>query len=251
MQKNQLYKNNIKTLLHKFGKKQKDLMFVLDLSESKISNIVNGWVKIDHATKIKIADFLTCDPSEIIYECEQSSKIHTTGRDGDFISSQQVTNTENTLSIPLYDIKASAGKGIVNYSDDVQLNIGIEYFIETTGIMIRENDVKNKRFCLMWARGDSMYNKEYEASIKDGDLLLLDLSVKRIETYKQIIVFRDQEQNLYIKQVFIPKMGHFTVKSFNSEYESWIDITKEELTKAFGEMEIIGRVVWSGSRMGF
>ena len=54
------------------------------------------------------------------------------------------------------------------------------------------------------------------------------------------------EQNLLVKRLQMLPNGIIKLKSDNSLYEPW-EINKEKLDGT--DIEIIGRVVWSGQRM--
>jgi phage repressor protein C with HTH and peptisase S24 domain len=54
------------------------------------------------------------------------------------------------------------------------------------------------------------------------------------------------EQNLLVKRLQMLPNGIIKVKSDNALYEPW-EINKEKLDST--DIEIIGRVVWSGQRM--
>ena len=100
-------------------------------------------------------------------------------------------------------------------------------------IGVNPNDV-----FLMLAEGDSMY-----PTLKNGAMIMVN---KHFNGLSDGIYVMRHEQNLLVKRLQMLPNGIIKVKSDNSLYEPW-EINKENLDGT--DIEIIGRVVWSGQRM--
>jgi len=100
-------------------------------------------------------------------------------------------------------------------------------------IGVNPNDV-----FLMLVDGDSMY-----PTLKNGAMIMVNKNFSGL--CDGIYVMR-YEQNLLVKRLQMLPNGIIKVKSDNNIYEPW-EINKENLDGT--DIEIIGRVVWSGQRM--
>ena len=100
-------------------------------------------------------------------------------------------------------------------------------------IGVNANDV-----FLMLLEGDSMY-----PTLKNGAMIMVN---KHFNGLCDGIYVMRYEQNLLVKRLQMLPKGIIKVKSDNNIYEPW-EINKENLDGT--DMEIIGRVVWSGQRM--
>ena len=100
-------------------------------------------------------------------------------------------------------------------------------------IGVNANDV-----FLMLVDGDSMY-----PTLKSGAMIMVN---KHFNGLCDGIYVMRYEQNLLVKRLQMLPNGIIKVKSDNNIYEPW-EINKENLDGT--DMEIIGRVVWSGQRM--
>lgn len=95
----------------------------------------------------------------------------------------------------------------------------------------------DRRLALIATRGDSM-----EPTLKEGDLLLLDLRVTRVHNDAIYVLRRNSD--LIAKRIQRRFDGTLLIKSDNPAYETQV-VPPEQ-----GEqLEIIGRVVWNGRRL--
>jgi phage repressor protein C with HTH and peptisase S24 domain len=154
---------------------------------------------------------------------------------------------EDTITIPMYDSLASAGQGITSYNNDVRMQISFDFFISTTELKISRNNAMNNRYFFLEVRGDSM-----SPFLENGNIVMIDSTQKSIEHYKQVMVFRDIDSNIYIKELYKSPGRLFNIVSYNPNYKSDLDFTAEQIIQKYqGEIEIIGRVIWRGSAVGY
>ena len=98
--------------------------------------------------------------------------------------------------------------------------------------------VKPEHASIIQAVGDSMDGGNNP--IKNGDLLLIDDSVKDIINEK-IFVIQLNKSELVVKRVVKEWDGTVKLISNNSKY-------KDRILREGEQAEIIGRVVWNGSK---
>ncbi|MBF0414454.1 MAG: helix-turn-helix transcriptional regulator [Magnetococcales bacterium] len=94
-----------------------------------------------------------------------------------------------------------------------------------------------KKIALVTVMGDSM-----EPTLKEGDLVLLDLRDQSMRNDAIYVVRR--EEDLVAKRLQRGFDGSVTIKSDNAAYED-IKISLEQAS----QLSIVGRVVWSGRRL--
>lgn len=138
-----------------------------------------------------------------------------------------------TISIPFYDIEASAGHGALVESDQYEKLITFSPDYIRNEIGVNPNNV-----FLMLARGDSMY-----PTIKDGAMIMVEKDLEHLND--GIFVLR-LNNALLVKRLNILPTGTIKVLSDNKMYEPYeIDAKLLEADN----VEVLGRVVWSGQRM--
>ncbi|MCJ8318738.1 MAG: helix-turn-helix domain-containing protein [Colwellia sp.] len=137
------------------------------------------------------------------------------------------------VNLPFYEISASAGMGMLIEVEEQANLISFEPEWLNKEIGVNPNDV-----FLMLVEGDSMY-----PTLKTGSMIMVNRHFNGLSD--GIYVMR-HEQNLLVKRLQLLPKGIIKVKSDNSLYEPW-EINKENLDGT--DIEIIGRVVWSGQRM--
>ncbi|NQZ28323.1 MAG: helix-turn-helix transcriptional regulator [Colwellia sp.] len=137
------------------------------------------------------------------------------------------------INLPFYEVKASAGDGVLVEAEKQTHLISFKPEWLNKEIGVNANDV-----FLMLVDGDSMY-----PTLKSGAMIMVN---KHFNGLSDGIYVMRYEQNLLVKRLQMLPKGIIKVKSDNDIYEPW-EINKENLDGT--DMEIIGRVVWSGQRM--
>lgn len=138
------------------------------------------------------------------------------------------------VALPLYnDVRASAGYGAVN---------GIERADDA--LMFKEDWIKfelgarPQDLCLIRVHGDSM-----EPTLRAGDVILVDHSACRPDR-EGIYILRMGEM-LIVKRLQAVLGGQLRVISDNPAFDSWV----LKLADIGVDVDIVGRVVWSGRRL--
>lgn len=156
---------------------------------------------------------------------------------------EEVKNTETKLpdtivSIPIYEISASAGTGTLLDKEPEQ---NVMYFDKRClKQRLKTDDFSNLH--IIHAKGDSMdsgWNQPDD--IKDGDLLMIDTS--QTTGNNQIFVILVNNQELRVKR--LAKRGDsLYVISNNPNYKEEVYNPNSSDT----EIKVIGRVVWNDSK---
>lgn len=220
--------NNIKTIRKSLGIAVEDLAAKINaeakeevISVSHLYGIESGRRTLSQEWMNIIAKALGCEPEDliskdikvkIVKEHETKSyKRYQVDENG------EVSDEEGNklVTIPLYDARASVGHGQWVVSSDVEMQVVLTIFNQMTGMNLKDKDVKEKRFSFIQVDGDSM-----EPYIEDGNLLLVDHDKITIEQYRQILVFRDGDNELYVKEVHKPYGNKLSIISYNQAYKS-------------------------------
>lgn len=149
------------------------------------------------------------------------------------IQNDSDVKTDTRISLSFYEISASAGGGALVEVEEQANLISFEPEWLNKEIGVNANDV-----FLMLVDGDSMY-----PTLKNGAMIMVN---KHFNGLSDGIYVMRHEQNLLVKRLQMLPNGIIKVKSDNNLYEPW-EINKENLDGT--DIEIIGRVVWSGQRM--
>ena len=149
------------------------------------------------------------------------------------IQNDSNVKTDTRISLPFYEISASAGGGALVEVEEQANLISFEPEWLNKEIGVNANDV-----FLMLVDGDSMY-----PTLKNGAMIMVN---KHFNGLSDGVYVMRHEQNLLVKRLQMLPNGIIKVKSDNALYEPW-EINKENLDGT--DIEIIGRVVWSGQRM--
>ncbi|WP_441004200.1 S24 family peptidase [Pseudocolwellia agarivorans] len=86
--------------------------------------------------------------------------------------------------------------------------------------------------------GDSIYS-----TLKSRTIIMVNKHFNDISDGTYVMKY---DNNLLVKRLQVLPKGIITVKSDNTMYEPW-EINKEDINGT--DIELIGRVVWSGQRM--
>jgi phage repressor protein C with HTH and peptisase S24 domain len=139
---------------------------------------------------------------------------------------------EDYVLVPRYEVRASAGGGALVHSEQIvdHLAFKTEWVKNALGVSIKD-------LALITVVGDSM-----ETTLSNGDLILLDMTSKRVED--NAIYAIQFSGTLLVKRIQRRLDGSVVIKSDNKVYEA--ETINEE---ALEGLNIIGRVVWAGRRM--
>lgn len=132
------------------------------------------------------------------------------------------------LFVPRLDVAASAGHGSIVDNEKERCRLAFR-----RDWLVREG-ISTNDLAVIEARGDSM-----EPTIGSGDLLLIDLT-QRDPGAPGIFVLRT-DGALLVKRLQLDLRGRVVATSDNQAYG--------ELVASAGEIDVIGRAVWSGRRL--
>lgn len=140
----------------------------------------------------------------------------------------RVSDGEATAPIPRLDVRASAGFGASGDGGEM---------IETIDFprdFLRASGVTPANARILSVSGDSM-----EPTLNSGDLLLVDVSVKRIRNEALYVLVRDDD--VYVKRAQRRLNGTVLITSDNTRYPP------EEFSEADADRLLVaGRVAWYG-----
>lgn len=133
-----------------------------------------------------------------------------------------------TVDIPRLDIRASAGAGASAATGDI-----VE-FMPFPLAWLKARGLNPAMMRIVDVAGDSM-----EPTLSNGDIILVDTSVKRIRGDMLYVIVRDDE--IYVKRAQQRMNGSVLISSDNERYPP------EEITPdAAPRLQVAGRVVWFG-----
>lgn len=137
------------------------------------------------------------------------------------------------LIVPRLDVEASAGPGA---APGLEATLG-HYGFDRQWLQ-RVSGGRPETLSIVQVRGDSMM-----PTLVDGD----DILVERVDGSRKLrdgIYVLQRDGALLVKRVTLtPSAGRLHIASDNPAYPSWPDCDA-------AEVQIIGRVVWSGSKHG-
>ena len=139
----------------------------------------------------------------------------------------------NMVRVPFYHVLAAAGSGIT--SPDYPENEVIYFDRRWLKNVVRVNP---DNVAFIQAKGSSMDGGNHP--IKDGDLLMVDVSDKE-PANNQVFVVRLSNQDLVVKRISQDWQGNITLCSDNPQYENIVPTEDDTFT-------VVGRVVWNGSK---
>jgi phage repressor protein C with HTH and peptisase S24 domain len=140
---------------------------------------------------------------------------------------------DGLVRVGRFDIGASAGHGAVNDRDRLVARMAFDkaWLRQLCGSA-------SARLSLIRVQGDSM-----APTLSDGDDILVDESDSAERLRDGIYVLR-RDDSLMVKRIALSPAGKLvTIKSDNPAYPEWRDCE-------LGGLQIIGRVVWAGHKVG-
>lgn len=139
---------------------------------------------------------------------------------------------DDFVMVPRYDVSGSAGNGAVIHSEQI-----VDHLAFRADWVKNALGVARKDLALISVKGDSM-----EPTLSEGDLILVDTGVRRLED-SAIYVLRRGE-GLFVKRVQNKLDGTVVVKSDNHRYDA-----ETYTSESAPSIDVIGRVVWVGRRL--
>lgn len=215
------YPDNINIFRKKLGISAENLAKMVKCSTPQIYQLEKGSRGLDQEWMIKIAKAFDCKPEDLIktdisFEITTENKIKIVNDKARTLRyrKQKFSDGSRFVAIPLYDARASAGRSFWVVSTEAEMHVELTIFNQMTGMNLKDKDIRKGRFGFLQVDGDSM-----EPYIEHGNLILLDHDKNTIEQYRQILVFRDGNNDLYIKEVHKPFGNKLTIISYNSTYK--------------------------------
>ena len=134
--------------------------------------------------------------------------------------------------VPVYDVQASAGDGVVIYDEQAvaQLSFPPGYLAKLTAA--RPKDLK-----IISVKGDSML-----PTLADDDVVMLDVSKKDL-SYDGLFVIRDGGDALLVKRIGrASTAGRVSIISDNRAVYPTVE-------RLLSEIDVVGRVIWRGGKL--
>lgn len=130
--------------------------------------------------------------------------------------------------IPELEISASAGNGSIAITETPKAMLAF------SNTWLRSQNINPKTATTITARGDSM-----EPAIRDGDLLIVDTSIKTpCDNGIYIIIVNEM---IFVKRIHLSQDGSITLLSENKIYPP-----EKILAKDTPDLILAGRVMWYG-----
>ena len=194
---------------------QTEFAKICDVSQQSIAMIENGDRNVSAQIKLSLLKHFKIDWDEVDTEKTCSYQYNS------------FAFQTPMFPVPYYSAKAAAGEGteVAEYPDKDVIYFDTRFLKTIVG-----NNLNH--LSLITAEGQSM-----KPTIMDGDLLMINDSIKEIVPNK-IFVIR-QDKKLRVKRLKTKITGEVLIISDNKEYEP------EIMDK---ETEIIGQVVWNGNK---
>lgn len=134
--------------------------------------------------------------------------------------------------IPRRDVKAAAGNAVILPAEEI-----VDFIVFRTDFIRYELGLDPKNLVVIQAKGDSMI-----PTIRDGDLLLVDLS--QAHDADNAIYVLNVDGRVMVKRLQFLLGGVIEVQSDNPKYKP--ETVRPEDRDLF---RLVGRVVWAGSRL--
>jgi phage repressor protein C with HTH and peptisase S24 domain len=216
------YKDKIKILRESLSYTQKQFAELTTIPLSTLNKIEGGFSNVG----ISVIDKIIQTPSlkkHILWLMTGDSPLN------------QIENSifGNHIQLPFYEVAASAGNGTLVESEELVQNISFRAEWLRKDLGVNPNDV-----FIMLTKGDSM-----DPTIKEDALIMVDKNTQKHINGIYVLRFNGE---LLVKRLQFTMSNTIKVISDNKAYDTE-EINPEQLTGT--DLEIIGRVVWSGQRM--
>jgi len=209
--------SRIKELRVNLGLTQSELAGKLNLSTNSIFKYEKGLSVPSPANLFKIASLGETTTDWLI---SGKSSMH----------SMQKTDSDEFCYIPLYDISASTGHGLLNSTEGIT-----EHLVFRKEYITRELHSNQADLAVIIAYGDSMI-----PAIHTGDILLCDR--KKIKNLREGIYIIRIDDDLFVKNLQRLPGRQFKIYSTNSQDHLLVDADNPNI-------EIIAKVVWVGKNL--
>lgn len=140
---------------------------------------------------------------------------------------------DGLVPVPRLDVGASAGAG--RFADDEQERAHIAF---DPAWLRRIASGAPDQLSIIRVEGDSM-----APTLADGDEILVDRSDSEARIRDGIYVLRMDEALMVKRLALNPATRTVSIRSDNPAYSGWPDC-------ALGTIDVVGRVVWAGRRIG-
>jgi phage repressor protein C with HTH and peptisase S24 domain len=180
--------------------------------------------KLDEADRTILANYFGIDENLLGAPVSQSNRL--------LFNNRNDPVAYDLIAIPTYAIRASAGAGRLN--DEVLQPSRYAFSFGYARELAHGN---SEQLSLIQVSGDSMM-----PTLCDGDDLLVDHSDAAGQLRDGIYVLR-RDELLHVKRIVLsPVGGSFTIRSDNPIYPEWHNLRT-------GDVDIVGRAVWTGRRL--
>lgn len=145
------------------------------------------------------------------------------------LGGREAGETDDLIAVPVLDVQASAGAGAFAESERALARMRFD------PSWLRGLKLDPRQLSVIQVTGDSMV-----PTLLDGDDILVDRGDRRMR--EGIWVLR-LDGVLNVKRLLLEPGGKVTVRSDNAAYASLAGLDRKQV-------ELIGRVVWAGRRLG-
>lgn len=210
--------DKLKNFRDKQGISQQALADKLGIKQTQVSMIEKGTREASSGFKLAFLKAYGIDWDTQIASAET-------------IAYENIKEENNVVAVPFYSAKAAAGSGeaLPDYPEKDVMYFDRRWLKN----VLRVNPAN---LSIIQAKGNSMDGGLYP--IKDGDLLMVDESVKE-PINKQVFVVQVDDIDLVVKRTDVEWDGTIKLCSNNLDYGEVIPTNTAT---------IIGRVVWNGSK---
>lgn len=208
------YGNKVKLVRQALGLSQTELGEKLNMPTMTVSRIESGEreLKVNELTKLE-------------EEFSVNSRWLITGK-GEMFLEPEERGLMNNIRVPIIDVKASAGQGVINYIE------GIKGYIEIPTYLLPYNSGVVE---IVEVLGDSM-----EPTLRNGEAVIIDRNAGEIQSGEIYLINIDGE--LRLKRLEKKINGSLFVFSDNPSFTPE-EITKDQLDLT--SVHIIGKVLVS------
>ena len=211
---------NLERLIRKNGDDFSSLSRMLGKNPAYIQQYIKRGTpkKLDEEDRRKLAEFYAVDEQILGAAIPIKSQSRSIGSPLDMVRIKQL------------DLGASAGPG--SLADDEPPESSMAFGAK----WLKQLSADPAKLSLISVDGDSM-----DPTLCDGDDIMVDHSAAERPLRDGIYVLR-MDDVLLVKRLALRPSGKLSIRSDNDRYPNWDDVAPQEVN-------IIGRVVWTGRRL--